>query len=593
MIANRNQLWGQVFAQELQRSGIRDVCISPGSRSTPLALAFHAEKGLRVSTHLDERSAAFFALGIAKATRRPAVLLCTSGTAAANYFPAIVEANQARVPLLVLTADRPPELHEVGANQAIDQQELYGRHARWSVDVGLPQPNATRVRHLRALVCRAVAKTKTWPAGPVHLNVPFQDPLEPTPVPGDVPDDWHRGDLEARDGRGDKPFLRVSPTHPAVDDASLDEAAAILSARPSGLIVVGPRFPDDEFAEAIAKLSTSTGYAVLADPVSGLRYTKKVPNVCVAYDAWLANPDRSATLTPDVIVRFGAAPTSKNLLQWLKQQGAEQIVVGEHSTFGEETTRATIALAGEAAAVANGLAKRVKNRKPGAFSNRVRDLERRTVELLSTETPPRKFEGALLQRIVADLPDGSELVVSSSLPIRDLDRFGLAGKQIHVHANRGASGIDGVTSTALGIAHATGQRVVLVIGDVAFLHDLSALVTRQRLDLPIDIVLLDNNGGGIFEFLPISKHEPPFTDLFVTPHNADLGAIARALGLETVELDAAGALKAGFRFGAAKAASKLVRVKTDRKANVTCRRELEALLDETLDRKAEARANAR
>ena len=593
MIANRNQLWGQVFAQELARSGIRDVCISPGSRSTPLALAFHAEKGLRVTTHLDERSAAFFALGVAKASRSPAVLLCTSGTAAANYFPAIVEANQARVPLLVLTADRPPELHDVGANQAIDQAHLYGRHVRWSVDVGLPNPSANRIRHLRALVCRAIARTKTWPAGPVHLNVPFQEPLEPTPVPGDVPEDWHGGDLEARDGRPNAPFLRISPTHPTVDEPSLDEAATILAARPNGLIVAGPRFPDDEFADAIAKLSMSTGYPVLADPVSGLRYNRKSRDPCVTYDAWLANPERRAILTPDVIVRFGAAPTSKNLLLWLKQQKTEQVIVSENTNFGEETNRASIVLVGDAATVAHGLAKRVKNRKPSPFANRVTDMERRTVELLTKETAKRSFEGALLQRLVADLPEGTELFVSSSLPIRDLDRFAIRGNQIRVHANRGASGIDGVTSTALGIAHATGKRVVLVIGDLAFLHDLSALVTRHRLNLPLDIVLLDNNGGGIFEFLPISKHEPPFSELFVTPHNTNLAQIARAFALATHEVQPEAALKSGFDAGTGKGAARLIVVKTDRKANVTSRRELETLLDKTLERKPEATARAR
>lgn len=594
MIANRNQLWGHVVAQELLRSGIRDICISPGSRSTPLVLAVHAQKGLRVTTHLDERSAAFFALGISKTTRRPAALICTSGTAAANYFPAIVEANQARVPLLVLTADRPPELHNVGANQAIDQQHLYGRHVRWFVDAGLPQPTAARIRHLRALVCRAIAKTLTWPAGPVHVNFPFQEPLEPTTVSGDVPDDWHQGDLEARDGRPERPFLRVSQTRPTADEAALDEAATILTAKGNGVIVAGPRFPDDDFAEAVAKLSTSTGYPALADPVSGLRFNQKFPQPCVAYDAWLANPARRDVLTPDVIVRFGAAPTSKNLLKWIKEKhGAEHVVVSENATFGEETTGATHILVGDAANVAQGLAKRVKNRKPLAFASRIRELDRATTEFLTKEASSRNFEGAIIQRVVSQLPAGADLVVSSSLPIRDLDRFGTASHPLRVHANRGASGIDGVTSTALGIAHATGKKAVLVIGDIAFLHDLSALVTRQRLNIPLDIVVLDNDGGGIFEFLPIAKHEPPFTELFVTPHGMDLQAIATALGLETMQIDGAKIVKEGIKVGGARQPSRLVVVKTDRKANVEHRRELEAALDATLETKPEAAARAR
>jgi 2-succinyl-5-enolpyruvyl-6-hydroxy-3-cyclohexene-1-carboxylate synthase len=591
MIANRNQLWGQVVAQELVRCGVRDVCLSPGSRSTPLALAVHAQKGLRITTHLDERSAGFFALGIAKATHRPAVLVCTSGTAAANYLPAVVEANQSRVPLLVLTADRPPELRDVGANQSIDQQHLYGRHVRWFFDTGLPQPTAQRIRHLRAVVCRAVAKARIAPAGPVHLNFPFQEPLEPTHVPGDVPEDWHGGDLEARDGRPDAPFLQIAAGSWSPDDDALAEITTILNSTSEGVIVIGPRFPDDEFARLIKEFSEATGFPILADPVSGARYAGV--DVLQSYDLWLADSKRRAGLAPRLIIRFGAAPTSKNLIAWLRQTKATQIVVTEERNLGEETTQAEHLLAGDAATITRLLLERVKRRRRGALAARLVDLDRQAGELLAAELPARPFEGAVLQRLLKQLPDDAQVFVSSSLPIRDLDRFGRRDARLKVHANRGASGIDGVTSTALGVAHATGRKVVLITGDLAFLHDLSALVTRRRLGIALDIVLLDNNGGGIFEFLPVSKQEPPFTDLFVTPHNMDLAAIGKALGMEIEELDAPKALTATFRVGDNRSPSRLVIVKTDRKRNVQHRRELEAALDGWLTKPKESRPRAR
>lgn len=592
MITNRNELWGRAVAQELARSGVRDVCLSPGSRSTPLALGVGQEKDLRVTTHIDERSAAFFALGIGKATRRPAVLLCTSGTAAANYLPAIIEASQSRVPLLVLTADRPPELHDVGANQSIDQQHLFGRQVRWFADAGLPQVTAARVRHLRALVCRAVAKTLAPPPGVVHVNFPFQEPLEPTPVPDDVPTDWHRGDLEAAEGREGAPFLRIEPPLLLPDPKAVAETLRLIANEPDGVIVAGPRFADPSFRGALLLLAEATGYPVLADPLSGIRFGTAAL-VCSAYDAWLANPQRRTSLRPRIILRFGAAPTSKALLHWLKETGdASHIVVDESLGFGEETTMAQIVLAGDATLVAEALAKKTAPRAPSPFAQRLRELDQVTQGFLAKETPRTPFEGAIVQRLVAQLPTDAQLFVSNSLPVRDLDRFGHRDAPLNAFGNRGASGIDGITSTALGIAHATGKKVTLLIGDLAFLHDLSGLVTRRRLSLPLDVLVLNNQGGGIFEFLPIARHEPPFTELFVTPHDIDLAGVARSLGIETRAMSAQEALSGPSALGNA-GASRVIVVRTDRKTNVASRRALEAALDAVLQTIAEAPPRAR
>lgn len=582
MIPNRNVLWSRAVADELIRCGVRHVCLSPGSRSTPLALALH-DAGLDITTHIDERSAAFFALGVAKATRMPAVLVCTSGTAAANYHPALVEAIQSQVPLLVLTADRPPELHDVGANQSIEQRDLFGAHAKWFVDVGLPQPTAARIRHLRALVCRAAAAARAVPAGPVHLNFPFQEPLEPTEVPGDVPDDWHKGDLTAAQGRAaGEPFVRTGPSSPAPAPAMVDAIARLVEGNRRGLLVAGRLDLDAAQRDAIRRFAERAGYPVLADPLSGLRFEDEGPGAIVTgYDAWLASARVRRDLRPELVLRIGGTPTSKSLLETLRGQDCPQVVVTPAYEQGEETGRAGHIVHADPAILLDAITQRITRPADAAWNQRLVALDETTRTTLAEQVPGRAFEGAVVAKIVQGLAPGSAVFASSSLPIRDLDRFGQRRDGgLQVFANRGASGIDGVLSTALGVAHGLGRRVTLLIGDTALLHDVGALATASRLSIPLDIVVLDNEGGGIFEFLPIAAHEPPFTALFVVPHGQDLVRIARAFGVEVEESTTAQARPLPAHAGGA--AVRMLHVRSDRKANVRERRALEALVEERL-----------
>lgn len=591
MIPNRNVLWASVVAEELARAGVQHVVVAPGSRSTPLVLALHKQTGLRLSTHLDERAAGFFALGIAKATRRPVAVVVTSGTAVANLLPAVVEARHSCVPLVLLTADRPPELIGVGANQAIDQRNIFGVFPRFTADVGLPEPDALRVRHLRSLVGRAIASARGAPAGPVHLNFPFREPLESRVVPGDVPDDWAKGDVEAERGRDEgRPFLEAVAPVRSPDPDVMGLLAEEIAQRPRGIIVVGPRDVDDALAQELTLLARRSGYPVLADPLSGARYG--VPGdapFVPAYDAFLADAVMRDRLKPDVVIRFGAAPTSKSLLTLLASPGVRQIVVDEAGVGTEPASRASLVVAAAAPLVASQLVGALQATPPAGewtqMWTRVDAAARRT---LGAEVARRSFEGAIVSRFVDGLPEGATLFVSNSLPVRDLDRFALGGtKRLRVLGNRGASGIDGIASTALGVGHGLGRRVSLIVGDLAFLHDLNGLVAAHRLGIPIDILLLNNDGGGIFEFLPVAAEEPLFTELFATPHGLDVGALAKAVGLVHRRTDLARATDLKLPSGGR---GTILEVITDRKGNVEHRRAIESAVAKAIE--AEGRVHA-
>lgn len=576
---NRNALWAQAVAEELERSGVRDVCVSPGSRSTPLVLALHARKALRITTHLDERSGAFFGLGIAKATGRPAAILCTSGTAAANFLPAVVEASEAGVPLVVLTADRPPELRGVGANQSIDQDRLFGVHVRLFANPGIPQVTDERLRHLRGLVCRAVAAARSPHPGPVHLNFPFQEPLVPAEVAGDVPDEWAKEHPLAVEGRADgRPFIEIPTSSLTIEDAAIDEAAQRIENAARILLVAGPGTE----AEGALRLSARLKAPILCDPLSGLRFRDSQGAARVStYDGWLADPEIRRRIAPDLVLRFGAAPTSKALLQALAQwASADQILVDPSMRRAEPTHQAALVLGTTPSQACEGLHGRVAQRLDGSYSEMLLDLERASASLYAGELPKRPFEGSIMARLVERLPAGATLWVGSSLPVRDLDRFACSTERpLRVLANRGASGIDGVLSSALGAAYALRERVVLVLGDVSFLHDLSGAVAATRLGIALDVVVFHNDGGGIFEFLPVRDLEPPFTELFVTPHGVDLTRVAEALGWDA--RDASVADLPGF-LASGGTRPRLLTIRTDRQGNVTHRRALEALLRDRL-----------
>ncbi len=546
-VPNRATLWGRVLVDELAKGGLEAVCIAPGSRSTPLTVAFAAHERIDVYSHLDERSAAFFALGRARRTGEPTALVCTSGTAAANFHPAVMEADRARVPLLVLTADRPPELRDSGANQTVDQVGLYGDAVRWDAELPEPEADERKVRSLRTTAARALAETGGVSPGPVHLNCPFRKPLEPIEVPGDVPESF--ADTLAGGGR-DGPFVTAADGPRVPDDADRDRLAAALADADRPLLVAGPADPTALPAlepAAVAELAERLDAPILADPLSGLRFGPHVGRESADRESG-AKPAETRTVyggydayvgelpPPDVVLRIGASPTSKPLRHWLRDADARQFLVDPAGEWREATFTATDLLAADPAAVVDGLLEALPDgdgrpELDGDWRERFEAAERRhwavRDEALATDAlADDPFEGAILAEAVANAPDPTTVFVSNSMPIRDADRFARPrAAELTVLANRGASGIDGITSTALGAGSATDEPLVLVTGDLAFYHDSNGLLALERCGVDATIVLLDNDGGGIFHELPIEEFEPPFTDQFKTPHGLDFSAL--------------------------------------------------------------------
>ncbi|MFC4358872.1 2-succinyl-5-enolpyruvyl-6-hydroxy-3-cyclohexene-1-carboxylic-acid synthase [Halobium salinum] len=542
---NRNTLWGRALVDELVAAGVSAVCITPGSRSTPLTVAFARHDDIHVFSHLDERASAFFALGRAKRTGEVTPLVCTSGTAAANFHPAVVEASQSRTPLLMLTADRPPELRDSGANQTVDQEKLYGDAVRWYKDLPEPEADDRKLRSLRTTAARAVAEAEGTPSGPVHLNVPFRKPLEPTPVEGDVPADLP---LDAREGRGDgTAWVRTTPGAPDLDDRSLREVAEALDAD-RGLVVAGPADPPGVDREAITALAHATGFPVVADPLSGLRYGGHTRAVTVlgGYDAYLTSEVTDDWPDPEVVLRLGASPTSKPLRKYLARTGARQLLVDPAGAWREAEFTATDLVTAEPSRLAAHLS-RVVGRGRGTsgagddWRERWTDAEAAHWNAVDdAREEGATFEGRVLADVVDRAPDPATVFVSNSMPVRDLDRFGRPSEaNLTVLGNRGASGIDGVTSTALGAGSATTDPLTLVTGDIAYYHDLTGLLAVGRAGVDATVVLVNNDGGGIFHMLPIEDHDPPFTAQFKTPHGLDFEPTGDLFGLdfERVDLD--------------------------------------------------------
>ncbi|MBL8057899.1 MAG: 2-succinyl-5-enolpyruvyl-6-hydroxy-3-cyclohexene-1-carboxylic-acid synthase [Anaerolineales bacterium] len=555
------------FVDELVRAGLTDVCLAPGSRSAPLAYLVAARPDLKLWTHLDERSAGYFALGLAKAARRPVALICTSGTAAANFLPAVVEARLARVPLLVLTADRPPELRDTGAPQTIDQQRLYGGFAKWFVELLLPEATADALRYVRTVAGRALALAQEAPAGAVHLNFPFREPL--IPAPPDTPAE----DVARAAGR---PYAVVSPGRRAPEPAAVAQLAAELAGIERGLIVAGPQ-TDPDFPAALAALAEALQYPILADPLSQVRCGPHPRlHVLDAYDACLRDPATVATLPPEVILRLGAMPTSKPALQYLqKYPEARQILIDPGGEWQDPPRLAAQVLQADpvlaCAALTAALPRGVRaGGSPWLARWRALDACARAAIAQQVAAFAEPFEGRVFAELAGCLPEGATLFASSSMPVRDLDTFFPgSGKAVRFLANRGANGIDGVVSSALGAAAAGPGPLVLVIGDVALYHDLNGLLAARRHGLSATVILINNDGGGIFSFLPQAAHPDNFELLFGTPHGLDFRPAAELYGAAFHRPADWAAFRAAVQAGLAGSGLTLIEVRTQRDANVT------------------------
>lgn len=500
------------FVTELVLTGIRDVVVSPGSRSTPMALIMAEHPDLNVHIHVDERSAAFFGLGMAKAANRPVALLCTSGTAAANYYPAIVEAKYSRVPLVVLTADRPHELREAGAPQAIDQLHLYGQHVKWFADMALPENSQEMLRYARTICARATAIATQAPAGPVHLNFPFREPLIPKM-------DENLFTLSERT----EGYVKVHNGDLVVQDQVFIDIAEKLNGIKKGMIVCG-NLADEKFAQAVTALAAKLNYPILADPLSQLRSgTHEMDHIVETYDSFLRNQEAKSFLKPDVIIRFGAMPVSKALTIFLKENHmAEQLVVDGGGGWRDPSVISTNMIFCNETYFCEKLLSYLEINPSSSYLESWKKMNDLTKENMAVIRDVVELsEAKLFYQLAEVLPAESTLFVGNSMPIRDLDSFFISNqKSIKVMANRGANGIDGTVSTAIGTA-VYRKSVYLVLGDLTFFHDLNGLIAAKLMGIDIHIILVNNNGGGIFSFLPQSEHPKHFELLFGTPLNID------------------------------------------------------------------------
>jgi 2-succinyl-5-enolpyruvyl-6-hydroxy-3-cyclohexene-1-carboxylate synthase len=524
----------RAFVDELARCGLAGACTSPGSRSTPLVLTLARQPGLACWSHVDERVAGFFALGVAKQSGRPAAVACTSGTAAAHYMPAVIEAREARVPLIVLTADRPPELREVGAGQTIDQLKLYGSAAKWFFEVGTHAATPERLRWMRALAFRAYATAAGGRPGPVHLNFPLREPL--------VLD-------EALPPRGDPPARRSWRAAPA--------AAVDLDPGPRAVIVAGRHERADGLGDALPRAAAALGTPLLADPLS---HARRGPAAIAHYDALLRDPGFAAARRPEVVVRIGDLPTSKPLRQWLAALDARQVAFDPEGAWQDPAALVGEVLDADPVAWA---AAHAAAPLATPWLDAWRAADAAASEGIAAALGDELSEPAVA-RALAALPAALTVFTASSMPVRDVETFWPARDDPpRVLSNRGANGIDGTVAAAYGAA-AAGARVVLHIGDVAIAHDLGALLSHRRLEIAITIVLVDNGGGGIFDFLPVATQTDAYEEHVATPTGLDAQRIAALFGLRYEPVGDVAAVR--------EAPGALLHVRTDRAANVALHR---------------------
>lgn len=576
---NSNTLWASILVETLHRQGVQTAVVCPGSRSAPLAIAFAQHPAIAALPVLDERSASFFALGLARRSPQPVVLVCTSGTAGANFYPALIEAHESRVPLLVLTADRPPELRDCNAGQAIDQQKLYGHFPNWYHELALPEPQPSRLAYLRQTVRQACDRTRFPVPGPVHLNIPFRDPLVPSLQPQVA--------ALAADFDGEEFFAQggIAPNMAV----PLGGAAVPLPLPAAGVILAGPACPPDpwRYCEAIAHLSKTFGFPVLAEGLSPLRnYASLNPYLISTYDLILRDRPLAKVLEPQVVIRIGDMPTSKELRQWLETVQPLQWVVdaGDRNLDPLHLRSVSIRLSVEQWAEQLERSPLLPQSDQDdastdsisfSYLQRWQSAELRLRQWVDRqmETLDSLMEGKVAWLLSQWLPERTPLFIANSTPIRDVEWFWKPGDlQIQPHFNRGANGIDGTLSTALGMAH-RNQPGVLLTGDLALLHDTNGFLLRQQFQGHLTIVLINNNGGGIFEILPIAQFDPPFEEFFATPQNIDFAQLCNTYGVDHEVIQSAEHLEKRLR-QLPETGIRVLEVRCDRKANARWLRDL-------------------
>ncbi len=522
---NRNTFWCDVFVHRLAELGVRYACISPGSRSTPLTLAFASNKSINLFPIVDERSSAFFALGIAKKTKSPVAVVTTSGTAVAELYPAIIEAYYQRVPLIICTADRPPALRNSGANQTINQQNIFKNHIRYFADAGLP--NLKNLNYINDLADKLIINSSLLDKGPVHVNFSFEKPFEPRSYTDKIEITKIRKTFS-------KPSIILNEKK--IVEIDFDSLIKKLNSNERGLILVGSNNYNKAFTKNLVKFSRTFSYPIYADGSSSLRFGSHSNEYFIDnFTAFARVKNFQKYFDPELIIQFGGTPTSNVLLEFFNNSKAEKILVNEFGDRNDPSHTAKKIFTINPNEFCSSLLKNVeKNIKRDScwlidlqvMNNKAAELKNKLIN--NAEFP---FEGRVANELIKSLPKKSNLMISNSLPIRDVDFFASSNnKNINIFSNRGASGIDGINSTALGIAKTSKDPTYLLIGDLAFYHDMNGLHNAIKYKIPLTVILINNHGGGIFESLPISNYREFFLDNFVTPLELDLSKLVKAYG---------------------------------------------------------------
>jgi 2-succinyl-5-enolpyruvyl-6-hydroxy-3-cyclohexene-1-carboxylate synthase len=567
---NQNTLWASVLAETLARLGLQTAVVCPGSRSAPLAIAFAQHPNIEAIPVLDERSAAFFALGLSRRRGTPAVLICTSGTAGANFYPAVIEARESRVPLLILTADRPPELRHCHAGQATTQVNLYSSFPNWQAELALPAAEPQRLAYLRQTAMYAWERSQFPTPGPVHLNIPFREPLAPISEP-QVEDMAQTFDAAKFFGM----VTNTVQSRPAGAVFHADLLQTWLNGR-FGLIIAGPSIPvcAETYCKAVGELSQALRWPVLAESLSPLRnFAHFNPYLISTYDIALRNGKLAAQLKPAQVIRLGELPTSKALRVWLQDLTVPQWIIEPSDQNVDPLHGSVVHLRATVEAAVRDLSVHSKP-APSTYLQQWLRAESNLRDAIDTtfQNTEAMVESKAAWLLSQQLPAQTPLFVSNSMPVRDMELFWQPGQlALQPYFNRGVNGIDGILSSALGIVH-HGQGVLLT-GDLALLHDTNGFLIQPHWQGHLTIVLINNNGGGIFEMLPISDFDPPFETFFATPQQADFATLCDAYRIEHAVIQSWKDLAARLN-PLPKTGIRVLEVKCDRKADAKWRQEL-------------------
>lgn len=554
------------MVEEMVRCGVELFCLAPGSRSTPLVTAAASHSGARTLVHFDERGTAFAALGYARATGRPAAWITTSGTAVANGMPAIVEAATDAVPMLALTADRPPELRDAGANQTIEQPGIFGPYARWSFDLPAPDTSVDPAM-LLTTADQAVHRTLTAPKGPVHLNCAFREPL----APEDDGEDYaaYLAPLE-RWRQSGEPYTRYSGTEPAPDSEEVEGIYDRLRNAEHPLVIAG-RLGSRKQGEAVVRMAEALGWPLLPDIGSQIRLGRHSGSLIPYHDALLVSEEFTGSHLPDAVLQIGGRPVSKRLANFLSAACPDTHVLADETPFRlDPAHQITHRIQGDVIKLCNYVSELAEDLPPPAegWLSGWREASEKVEASLSKRTAAAEEIGEpFVARLVSEnIPEGYGLVVASSMPVRDLDTYASTdGAYVPVASNRGASGIDGTVATAAGLSRGLQAPVTLLVGDLALLHGINSLAMLR--DLAVTVVVLNNDGGGIFNFLPVAEHGEFFEPYFGTPHGLSFETAAGMFGLS---YEAPGTLPEFvevYREACGSGDSTLIEVKTDRDEN--------------------------